>query len=120
MISSVSYARTPLTSPRRCGRCSVWTPRWPIWTPPGSAMEYGMRSAQAAVAATLRTMGLDQQGPVEPPQDARFADPAWTTNPLFYLLRQQHALLEGFLQDLLEGAELDEVTRRKADFALRQ
>ncbi len=85
-----------------------------------SAMEYGMRSVQAAVTATLRSMGLDQQGPVEPTQDARFADPAWTTNPLFYLLRQQHALLEGFLQDLLEGAELDEVTRRKADFALRQ
>jgi poly[(R)-3-hydroxyalkanoate] polymerase subunit PhaC len=85
-----------------------------------SAMEYGMRSAQAAVTATLRSMGLDQQGPVEPAQDARFTDPAWTTNPLFYLLRQQHALLEGFLQDLLDGAELDEVTRRKADFALRQ
>jgi polyhydroxyalkanoate synthase len=85
-----------------------------------SAMEYGMRSAQAAMTATLRSMGLDQQGPVELAQDARFSDPAWTSNPLFYLLRQQHALLEGFLEDLLEGAELDEVTRRKADFALHQ
>ncbi|HZD15184.1 MAG TPA: hypothetical protein VE196_08695, partial [Pseudonocardiaceae bacterium] len=83
-----------------------------------SVMEYGMRSAQAAMTATLRSMGLDQEGPVEPARDARFTDPAWTTNPLFYLMRQQHALLEGFLQDLLDGAELDEATRRKAEFAL--
>lgn len=85
-----------------------------------SAMGYGMRSAQAAVTATLRGIGLNQQGPAEPAQDARFSDPAWTTNPLFYLVRQQHALLEGFLQDLLDGAQLDEATRRKADFALHQ
>jgi polyhydroxyalkanoate synthase subunit PhaC len=85
-----------------------------------SAMVYGIRSAQAAVAATLRGLGGNQQGPVEPTQDARFADPAWTSNPLFYLVHQQHALLEGFLQDLLDGADLDEATRRKAEFALHQ
>lgn len=85
-----------------------------------SAMDYGKRSAQAVVTATLRSIGLNREGPVKPVQDARFADPAWTTNPLFYLVRQQHALLEGFLQDLLDRAELDAATRRKADFALRQ
>ena len=85
-----------------------------------SAMEYGMRSAQAALAATLRTMGLDREGPAQMQEDRRFSDPAWTSNPLFYLLRQQHALLEDFLQELLVEADLDEVTRRKADFALRQ
>ncbi len=85
-----------------------------------SALKYGMRSAQAAVTAGLRSMGLDREGPAELGQDPRFADPAWTSNPLFYLVRQQHALVEGFLQDLLNGADLDEVTRRKADFALRQ
>jgi len=85
-----------------------------------SAMEYGMRSAQAALAATLRTMGLDREGPAQMQEDRRFSDPAWTSNPLFYLLRQQHALLEDFLQELLAEADLDEVTRRKADFALRQ
>ena len=85
-----------------------------------SAMEYGMRSAQAAVTAALRSMGLDQEGPVHPEEDRRFSDPAWTSNPLFYLVRQQHALLAGFLQDLLAEAELDDATRRKADFALRQ
>jgi polyhydroxyalkanoate synthase len=85
-----------------------------------SAMEYGTRSAQAVVAAALRGMGLDQQGPLQPEEDRRFSDPAWTSNPLFYLLRQQHALLERFCQDLLAEAELDDATRRKADFALRQ
>jgi polyhydroxyalkanoate synthase len=85
-----------------------------------SAMEYGMRSAQAMLAATLRSIGMEREGPAQPPEDRRFSDPAWTSNPFFYLLRQQHALLEGFLQDLLAGADLDDVTRRKADFALRQ
>ena len=85
-----------------------------------SAMEYGMRSAQAAVTAALRGMGLNQEGPLELSEDPRFSDPAWTNNPLFYQVRQQYALLEGFLQDLLAEADLDALTRRKADFALRQ
>ncbi|MBV9030658.1 MAG: alpha/beta fold hydrolase [Pseudonocardiales bacterium] len=85
-----------------------------------SAMVYGIRSAQAAMTAVLRGMGVNQSGPAEPTDDPRFADPAWTSNPLFYLVRQQHMLLEGFLRDLLAEADLDEVTRRKADFALRQ
>ena len=85
-----------------------------------SAMEYGMRSVQAALAAALRTMGLEREGPAQMEEDRRFADPAWNSNPFFYLLRQQHALLEDFLQDLLAGADLDDVTRGKVDFALRQ
>ncbi|HEX6401664.1 MAG TPA: alpha/beta fold hydrolase [Pseudonocardiaceae bacterium] len=85
-----------------------------------SVMEYGMRSVQAALAATLRTVGLEREGPAQVEEDRRFADPAWTSNPFFYLLRQQHALLEDFLQDLLAAADLDDVTRRKVDFALRQ
>jgi polyhydroxyalkanoate synthase len=85
-----------------------------------SAMEYGIRSAQAALAATLRSFGVEQEGPAPVPEDRRFSDPAWTSNPFFYLLRQQHALLEAFLQDLLNAAELDDTARQKADFALRQ
>jgi polyhydroxyalkanoate synthase len=85
-----------------------------------SAMEYGMRSAQAVVTAALRSMGLDQQDPTPSEEDRRFSDPAWTSNPLFSLVRQQHALLAGFLHDLLAAAELDDATRRKADFALHQ
>jgi polyhydroxyalkanoate synthase len=85
-----------------------------------SAMRYGMRSAQAVLAAALRTMGSEEEGPAPAREDRRFSDPAWTSNPWFYLLRQQHALLEDFVQSLLAGADLDEVTRRKADFALSQ
>jgi polyhydroxyalkanoate synthase len=85
-----------------------------------SAVEYGMRSAQTAVTAALRSMGLNQKGPLELDEDPRFSDPAWTNNPLFYLVRQQHALLERFLQDLLARTDLDQISRRKADFALRQ
>ncbi|MGH3972533.1 MAG: PHA/PHB synthase family protein [Pseudonocardiaceae bacterium] len=87
---------------------------WPM-------LEFGMRSTQAAMSAALRSMGLDREGPVEPGKDPRYSDPAWTSNALFYLVRQQHALLEGLLQELLDRAtDLDDTTRRKADFALRQ
>jgi polyhydroxyalkanoate synthase subunit PhaC len=85
-----------------------------------SAMKYGVRSAQAVLTAALRTMGSEEEGPASGREDRRFSDPAWTSNSWFYLLRQQHALLEDFVQSLLAGAELDEVTRRKADFALGQ
>jgi polyhydroxyalkanoate synthase subunit PhaC len=86
-----------------------------------STLGYGMRNVQAVVTATLRSVGLDPEGPDGPRKDARYSDPAWTTNALFSLLRQQHELLEDYLQELLEGAaDLDEATRGKADFALRQ
>jgi len=85
-----------------------------------SAMKYGMRSAQAVLTAALRTLGSEEEGPAPAREDRRFSDPAWTSNPWFYLLRQQHALLEDFVQSLLAAADLDEVTRRKADFALGQ
>ncbi len=84
-------------------------------------LEYGMRNAQAAVHAALRSVGLEREGSDERSTDRRYSDPAWTSNALFSLLRQQHTLLEGLLQELLDGAtDLDETTRRKADFALRQ
>ncbi len=87
---------------------------WPM-------LEYGMRSTQAVMSAALRSVGLDREGPVKPGKDPRYSDPAWTSNALFYLVRQQHALLEGLLQELLDKvADLDDTTRRKADFALRQ
>jgi polyhydroxyalkanoate synthase subunit PhaC len=85
-----------------------------------SAVQYSMRSAEAVLAAMLRTLGVQRDGPAPVQEDRRFSDPAWTSNPVFYLLRQQHALLESFLQDLLAAAKLDDVTRHKADFALRQ
>ena len=85
-----------------------------------SAMRYSMRSAQATVVAALRSVGLGHEDPGQTEQDRRFADPAWSSNPVFSLLRHQYALLENFVQDLLAGADLDDVTRRKAEFALRQ
>ncbi|MGH3899511.1 MAG: PHA/PHB synthase family protein [Pseudonocardiaceae bacterium] len=92
----------------------------PVWFT-RSTLGYGMRNARAAATAWLRSVGLQRDGADERGTDFRYSDPAWTSNPLFYLLRQQHTLLEGFLQELLDGAaDLDETTRRKADFALRQ
>lgn len=84
-------------------------------------LEYGIRNVQAAMHAALRSVGVKRDGSDERAKDPRFSDPAWTSNALFYLLREQHTLLERLLQELLEGAaDLDDATRRKADFALRQ
>ncbi|HKR49546.1 MAG TPA: alpha/beta fold hydrolase, partial [Pseudonocardiaceae bacterium] len=86
-----------------------------------STLEYGMRSTQAVLTAALRSVGLDRDGSDEPGKDPRYSDPAWTNNAMFYLVRQQHALLAEFLQKLLDGAtDLDEITRRKAEFVLHQ
>lgn len=85
-----------------------------------AALEYGMRSAHAALSSALRAMGIDAQGPIEPTVDPRFSDPAWSANSWFYFVRQQYGLLERFLRDLLSQADLDELTRRKADFVLQQ
>ncbi len=85
------------------------------------ALQYGSRSVQATVAAVLRGAGVGVEGPAElGAKDGRYRDAAWTDNALFYLLRQQHALLEAYLGELVEQTPLDALTRRKASFALQQ
>ncbi|MGH3871013.1 MAG: PHA/PHB synthase family protein [Pseudonocardiaceae bacterium] len=86
-----------------------------------SMLAYGMRNAQVTTTAWLRAWGLHDDGSDEGDTDRRYTDPAWRDNALFYLLRRQHTLLESLLRELLdEATDLDEITRRKADFALRQ
>lgn len=81
----------------------------------------GGRSAQVTLAAMLRGLGVDIEGPGKlRPKDGRYRDPAWTGNAFYYLWRQQHALLEEYLADLVEGVQLDDLTRRKARFVIQQ
>ncbi|MQA14380.1 MAG: alpha/beta fold hydrolase [Pseudonocardiaceae bacterium] len=86
-----------------------------------ATMSYGAGNTRAAMAALLRGAGADVDGPAElPAKDPRYTDPAWTQNPFFYLCRQQHMLLESYLAELVDGADLDAPTRRKAEFAVGQ
>ncbi len=73
------------------------------------------------MAALLRGLGQDASGPLPVDRgDRRYADPAWRRHPAYWLLRQQHGLLERLALQLVEVADVDEPTRRKARFVVRQ
>jgi len=61
--------------------------------------------------------------PLEPPvpvdaKDRRFADPAWTDNPLFYGVRLSYLAACRAARDVVSSAGLDEDTARKAAMAM--
>jgi polyhydroxyalkanoate synthase len=86
-----------------------------VWT------RYLSQSTQAAMAASARLFGFDVTGPVEPRRgDRRFKHPEWESNPWYYLLQQRHLLLEGLVDDVVQAADVGELDRHKAEFALRQ
>ena len=79
----------------------------------------GMTLAGAATAA--RALGADAQGPAQPPpKDRRFADPTWTASPAYFMLMETYLLAARLVEDLIEVAQLDPTTRKKAEFAARQ
>ncbi|WP_373322337.1 PHA/PHB synthase family protein, partial [Methylobacterium thuringiense] len=55
------------------------------------------------------------------PKDKRFADPEWTTNPVFDFIKQSYLITARWAEGLVENAEgIDARTRHKAEFYLRQ
>jgi polyhydroxyalkanoate synthase len=86
-----------------------------LWT------NYVTQATQATAAATARLFGSEAAGPARPAgRDRRFKHPDWEANPWYYLLQQRHLLLEGLVDDVVEAADVDEQTKRKGEFALRQ
>jgi polyhydroxyalkanoate synthase len=74
-------------------------------------------------AATLKRMQGEDARPVATPdpKDNRFRDPEWSENPFFDFLKQAYLLTTRWAETLVDGAEnLDEHTRHKAQFYLRQ
>ncbi len=54
-------------------------------------------------------------------RDARFTDPEWRENPFFDFVRRAYLVGADWARDMVEGAEsLDEPTRQKAQFVMRQ
>ena len=89
---------------------------------PRAVMEAATRYAGgvvAAVAATgARALGADTPGPVEAaPKDRRFADPAWSENPAFFMLLQGYLLWARLVNDLVSSAGLDGLDGEKAGFS---
>lgn len=76
--------------------------------------------------ALWRTMGERAMGqetaPVTAPArgDRRFADPAWSDEPVYDYLKQAYLLAARQLQEFVATAPVDDATRAQVDFASRQ
>jgi polyhydroxyalkanoate synthase len=79
-----------------------------------------------AWTALWRTMGERAMGqetaPVAAPAkgDRRFADPAWSDEPVYDYLKQAYLLAARQLQEFVATAPVDDATRAQVDFASRQ
>jgi len=72
-------------------------------------------------SAARRMAGQEAQPAIAPsPRDKRFADPEWKSNQFFDFMMQLYLLTTRFAQELVRDAELDPVTRRKAEFYVQQ
>ncbi len=73
-------------------------------------------------AGTLRRAAGGPPPPPEPARtaDKRFAAPEWRELPAFDFLRQAYTITSDWASGLVEEAELDDETRDKARFYLRQ
>ena len=72
---------------------------------------------------TFRRFGGEEVEPLVPynPRDKRFTDPQWQDNPVFDFLRQAHGLTVSWANGLVtDGENLDDKTRAKASFYMRQ
>lgn len=69
-----------------------------------------------------RMVGEEVKPVVEPdPGDNRFKDPEWSSNPFFDFWKQAYLLTSQRAEKLLDETEgLDETTRQRAEFHLRQ
>jgi polyhydroxyalkanoate synthase subunit PhaC len=102
----------------------------------GRIAEYWLADPQRALAAraalsetflalwaqTLQRLSGENAAPIVPitASDRRFAAPQWHDSPLFDFLRQAHAIVTLWVEDLVARAETDPMTQLKAQFYLRQ
>jgi polyhydroxyalkanoate synthase len=75
--------------------------------------------AQIPMVAATRWFGRDIEPPVAvDPKDRRFADPAWSANPIFYSVRLAYLAACRFSRDVVGGATLEADAAKKAALAL--
>jgi polyhydroxyalkanoate synthase len=102
----------------------------------GTVLEYWLSDPQRAVelqtslgraflelwAATAKRLAGEPAEPViaPDPRDKRFADPEWSKNQFYDFLKQSYLLTTQWAERLVKTAALDEHTRKKAEFYVRQ
>jgi polyhydroxyalkanoate synthase len=84
----------------------LWRRYQEIWNDHAQRIAAGFETAEA---------------PADASRDKRFRDPEWRTNPGYSLMRETYLATAQWITDLVENAEgLDEATRRKAAFFVKQ
>ncbi len=93
----------------------------------GATTELNLKLWSAATdvwaEAGQRWLGLVQAGSGQPAAsspDKRFASPAWQGNPIYRTLQELYLLASDWLLQQGESADLDEPSRQKINFHLRQ
>ncbi|HZH09701.1 MAG TPA: class I poly(R)-hydroxyalkanoic acid synthase [Microvirga sp.] len=93
---------------------------------PQKSLEAQTRLGSQFLDLWASTLKKAQGEPAEPvaepePKDTRFKDPEWSENPVFDFLKQAYLISSRWAEDMVEEAEgLDERTRHKAQFYLKQ
>jgi polyhydroxyalkanoate synthase subunit PhaC len=96
-------------------QASVTNPLVPLQ----AAAQLAADLAQVPLVAATRWFGRETEPPVEvDPRDRRFADPAWSTNPVFYGVRLTYLVASRFARDVMGAAGLEPDAARKAAMAV--
>jgi len=61
-----------------------------------------------------------QEGTLEPPQDRRFRDSSWASNPAFLTIAHGYLLGAQALEEMVDAAQVDESTRERLRFNVMQ
>ncbi len=86
----------------------------------GAVLDFVSVMTRLPHAALGPALGVEVAPPVEiNPRDRRFADPAWSSNSLFYALRMAYLASGQLIDQLVSAASLDAQTDAKARLAAR-
>ena len=84
-----------------------------------ATLQWATDLARIPMVAATRWFGREIESPVPvDPKDRRFADPAWSTNPVFYGIRLAYLSTCRYARDVIAAASVEEAVARKAELAL--
>jgi polyhydroxyalkanoate synthase len=87
--------------------------------PARATVQWATDLARVPMVAATRWFGREIESPVPvDPKDRRFADPAWSTNPVFYGIRLAYLSTCRYARDVLAAASVEDAVARKAELAL--
>src|SRR3954453_15254308 len=87
--------------------------------PARATLQWWTDLARIPMVATTAWFGREIESPVPvDPKDRRFADPAWSTNPLFFGMRLAYLSTCRYARDVVGAASVEADVAQKAELAL--